>query len=236
MCPMNSQEQEALRERYLAVRDRLAEAVRRAGRAPGEVALVAVSKFHDAEHIRIVAGAGQRLFGENYVQEALTKQDLLVGLDLEWHCIGRLQSNKARDVAGRFALVHTVDSARLAEALSRRQIAGRQAVLLQVNIGREEQKAGVPVEEAEALAQTVLALPGLDLRGLMCLPPYCEDPEASRPFFSRLRELRDRLAARLGVALPCLSMGMSDDFVQAVEEGATLVRVGTGIFGPRPSR
>ena len=233
---MNSAEHDFLRERYASVRDRLAEAVRRSGRPVEAVELVAVSKFHKAEHIRAVAGAGQRLFGESYVQEGLVKQAELADLDLEWHFIGGLQTNKAKDVTGRFALVHTVDSVRLADTLSRRLPSGVQRVLLEINVGGEHQKAGVPPEDAEALAEAVLALPNLDLQGLMCIPPLNDEPEESRKAFAALRDLRDRLSGRLSKPLPCLSMGMSGDFVQAVEEGATLVRIGTDIFGPRPAR
>jgi len=225
---------DALRQRYLSVRDRLDEAVRRSGREPRDVTLVAVSKFHPAEAIRVVAEAGHAAFGESYAQEALPKQDALRDLPLEWHYIGRLQTNKAKDVTGRFALIHTVDSLKLAETLSRRLADGtRQGVLLQINVGQEAQKAGVEATDAEQLAESILALPNLRLHGLMCLPPFFDDGEAARPYFAALREQRDRLAARLGVALPCLSMGMSGDFVQAVEEGATLVRIGTDIFGER---
>ena len=233
---MNIAEQDFLREQYAAVRDRLAEAVRRSGRSAEAVELVAVSKFHTAAHIRVVAEAGQRMFGESYVQESLVKQAALADLHLEWHFIGGLQTNKAKDVTGRFALVHTVDSVRLAETLSRRLSLGVQRVLLEINMGGEHQKAGVPPEDAEALAEAVLALPNLKLQGLMCIPPLSENPEESRRSFAALRTLRDRLSGRLGTPLPCLSMGMSSDFVQAVEEGATLVRIGTDIFGARPAR
>ena len=230
---MNEQQRAALRERYQRVRARLDDAVRASGRAEGDVTLVAVSKFHGPEAIREVAACGQRRFGESYVQEALAKLAVLHDVPLEWHHIGRVQTNKAKDVAGRFALIHAVDSLRLAEALSRRlPEQASQAVLIQVNIGCEAQKAGVAPSDALALAEQMASLPGLVLQGLMCLPPPCTG-DAVRPFFAALRELRDTLAARLGWHLPCLSMGMSGDFVEAVAEGATLVRIGTDIFGPR---
>ena len=231
---MNEQEQAALCERYRLVCARLEDAARGSGRDPDEVILLAVSKFHDAAAIRVLAARGQRRFGENYVQEARTKQADLADLDLEWHAIGHIQTNKAKDVAGRFAMIHTVDSPRLAEALSRRlpEGAAPQPVLIQINLGGEPQKAGIAPGEAPALAEAVAAMPGLDLRGLMCLPPVTAPGEA-RPFFAALRRLRDELAARLGQALPCLSMGMSGDFAEAVAEGSTLVRIGTDIFGPR---
>ena len=214
---MNPSETAALGERLEAVRGRLAEAARIAGRKPEDVRLIAVSKLHPVEAILAAYGFGQRIFGENYVQEALAKQEALPDLDVEWHCIGHVQTNKAKDVTGRFALIHTVDNLKFAETLARRlpEDIPVQRVLLQVNIGNEPQKAGVDEH-------------------LMCLPPFFDDGEAARPYFARLRELRDDLEARLGIKLPELSMGMSGDCVQAVEEGATLVRVGTDIFGPRP--
>ena len=233
---MNPSETAALGERLEAVRGRLAGAARIAGRKPEDVRLIAVSKLHPVEAILAAYGFGQRVFGENYVQEALAKQEALPDLDVEWHCIGHVQTNKAKDVTGRFALIHTVDNLKFAETLARRlpEDIPVQRVLLQVNIGNEPQKAGVDEHDLPALAEAVLALPRLEVRGLMCLPPFFDGGEAARPYFARLRELRDDLEARLGIKLPELSMGMSGDCVQAVEEGATLVRVGTDIFGPRP--
>lgn len=235
-----------LAERLAAVRDRMAEAARKSGRAPEAVRLVAVSKFHPAEAVRLAAACGQRAFGENYVQEALAKQDELIALTeelgLEWHEIGHVQTNKAKDVAGRFSLIHGVDSARLARAIAVRlpdplaEESISQAVLLQVNIGDEAQKSGVDAADLPALAEAVLNEPRLRLRGLMGMPPFFGQPEAARPFFIRLRELRDSLQTRLGVPLPELSMGMSGDFEAAIEEGATIVRVGTTIFGSRPAK
>ncbi len=227
----------AVRERLDGVRDRLAEAARRSGRRPEAVRLIAVSKFHPASSVAAAAACGQRLFGENYIREARAKQDALARMPLEWHCIGHVQSNKAADAAGRFALIHTLDAERTAQALSRRLAPGTvQEVLIQVNTGNEPQKTGIAPEGVPALAEALLALPGLRLRGLMCLPPCFDDAEAARPHFAALRNLRDALSRRLGLELPELSMGMSGDFEQAVEEGATLIRVGTDIFGPRPER
>ncbi|MGJ3523943.1 YggS family pyridoxal phosphate-dependent enzyme [Nitratidesulfovibrio sp. D1] len=250
----------ALLDRWAAVRARVDGAARAAVRDPAGITLVAVSKYHPAASVAALVAAGQRDFGENYVQEALRKQaevadmtgmgpDALPGAGGEgprWHFIGHLQSNKARDVVGRFALLHTVDSETLARKLDQRlaampaQGAGGappvQDILLQVNIGDEAQKSGVDPDELPALADAVLALPRLRLLGLMCMPPIFDDGEASRPFFARLRELRDGLAARVGLPLPHLSMGMSHDVEVAVAEGATIVRVGTDIFGPRPAR
>lgn len=224
-----------------AVRSRMASACARAGRDPEGVRLVAVSKFHPASDVLALANAGQREFAESYVQEALLKQDELVGQDVLWHFVGGLQTKKAKAVAGRFVLVHSVDSEKLAVELARRAAdAGvLQSVLIEVNMG-EEQKAGVDEAELPGLAELVLSLRedyvGLDLQGLMCLPPMFDAPEEARPYFARLRELRDELSASLGVALPHLSMGMTGDFEAAIEEGATIVRVGTSIFGQRPQK
>lgn len=226
-----------LEERWRKVLEGVAEAVRLAGRPADAVRLVAVSKFHPASVVAELARLGQLDFGENYMQEARAKQDELADLPIRWHAIGPIQTNKAKEAAGRFALIHTVASARLAEALARRLPPGAvQDVLIQVNIGAEPQKAGVDPAELPALTEALLAVPGVRVGGLMCLPPHVGEGEAARPYFSRLRELRDDLARRFGVALPHLSMGMSGDYRQAVAEGATLVRVGTDIFGPRPPR
>ncbi|MDO9082728.1 MAG: YggS family pyridoxal phosphate-dependent enzyme [Humidesulfovibrio sp.] len=231
-----------LSERLATVKNRMAEACRRAGRAVDGVRLVAVSKFHPASDVAALARAGQRDFGESYVQEALAKQDELAGQNILWHFVGGLQTKKARAVAGRFALVHSLDSAKLARELARRAAdAGvLQPVLIEVNLGGEEQKAGVDETELTGLAELALSLHdnglGLDVQGLMCLPPDFDAPELARPFFAHLRELRDGLESRLGAALPHLSMGMTGDFEAAIEEGATIIRVGTSIFGPRPPK
>jgi len=209
----------------------------RSGRNPDQVRLVAVSKTRPPAAVLELARAGQVLFGENRVQEALVKIDApeLTGLNLSWHLIGHLQKNKARHVAGRFDLIHTVDSMNLAAELDRRSgLSGcRQPVLLQVNQAGESTKSGVSQENLEPLARQVVELENLDLRGLMTIPPLSADPEDSRRWFCGLRELRDRLERVLDRSLPELSMGMSDSYECAVEEGATLVRVGTALFGPR---
>jgi hypothetical protein len=223
-------------ERLNTVRERIAGACRRSGRDPEAVALVAVSKFHSARAVAALARCGQRVFGENYVQEALAKQEDLADLQLEWHFIGHLQSNKARHAAGRFRCLHTLDKAKLARALHNRAGSPAQPVLIQVNVGEEPQKHGVAVQHLDALAEEVAGLEGLRLEGLMCMPPFFDDPERARPCFARLRELRDRLERSLGRDLPTLSMGMSGDLEPAVEEGATLVRVGTDLFGSRPRK
>jgi PLP dependent protein len=230
-----------LAARLNRVKDRVAKVCARAGRDPESVRLVAISKFHPASDILALVDAGQRDFGESYAQEALSKQDELVGQDILWHFVGGLQTKKARQVAGRFVLLHSLDSEKLAVELARRAADAcvLQSVLIEVNMG-EEQKAGVDEADLPELAELVLGLRdggvGLDLQGLMCLPPMFDAPEQARPFFARLRELRDGLSASLGVALPHLSMGMTGDFEAAIEEGATIIRVGTSIFGARPGK
>lgn len=211
-------------------------AARRAGRESGEVSLVAVSKLHPPEAVDALAEAGQRDFGENYVQEALDKQQHVVHRDLRWHFVGRIQTKKAKYLPGRFHLVHTIDTAKLVEALDRRCDSEEveQPVLLQVNLAGEAQKGGVTPEDTPSLAEAVLASKRLVLSGLMCMPPFFDDPERSRPYFAALRSLKEDLEGRLGLQLPHLSMGMTNDFVQAIEEGATLLRIGTRIFGERP--
>ena len=219
------------------VLERIGSACSRSGRNVEQVRLIAVSKTRPPAAVLHLARAGQVAFGENRVQEALAKIDdpALHGLNLSWHLIGHLQKNKVRHVAGRFDLVHTLDNLELAVALDRRSgMAGcRQAVLVQVNQAGEETKSGVSQEDLEPLARQIVDLPNLDLRGLMTIPSPSTDPEDSRHWFRELRELRDRMEGRLGQPLPELSMGMSGSYGIAVEEGATLVRVGTALFGPR---
>ena len=197
---------------------------------PPGVTLLAVSKAQPAEAVREAYAAGQRHFGENYVQEWREKAEALSDLPgLAWHFVGSLQTNKVKYLVGRVALVHTVDRLELAREISRRssQRGVATAVLLEVNVAGEASKSGCPPAEVPALAEAVRALPGLELRGLMCIPPAEGDP---RPHFRALRALRDRLG------LAELSMGMSGDYPAAIEEGATVVRVGTAIFGERPPR
>jgi pyridoxal phosphate enzyme (YggS family) len=221
-------------DRLAAVLARIEVAARQAGRDPGSVALLAVSKQHPAEVVRAAAAAGQRRFGENYVQEALPKLESLRDLGLDWHFIGQLQSNKTRDVAESFQWVHTLDRARLAERLSaqRPHYAGPLDVLLQVKLANEAGKGGASPGELAALAEIVAGLPRLRLRGLMCIPPEEADTARQRAPFRRLRELSAELQGR-GHTLDTLSMGMSADLEAAVAEGATIVRVGTAIFGAR---
>lgn len=181
------------------------------------------------------AQLGQALFGENRVQEAESKIPAVQRPGLEWHLIGHLQSNKVRQAVEIFDVVETVDSEKLARRLNRIcEEAGKTLrVFIQVNIGEEEQKSGIDIGDVDGLVKSVGSLDHLELRGLMAIPPFGDDPEESRPYFRRLAVLRDQLEARLGVPLPELSMGMSSDFAVAVEEGATIVRIGTGIFGKR---
>ena len=227
---------EDLKTRLARVRGRINEAASKAGRSPDGVTLVAVSKFHPAKAVAELAGLGQTIFGESYVQEALPKQDELAHLELSWHLIGGLQKNKAKYAAGRFSLIHSLDNLDLARSLQNQAQALEivQDVLLQVNLAAEPQKSGAAKADAPGLAEAVARMPNLRLRGLMVLPPYDPDPELSRPYFAGLRELGSRLAQSLGLELPELSMGMSGDLEIAVQEGATLVRVGTDIFGGRP--
>jgi pyridoxal phosphate enzyme (YggS family) len=207
-------------EGLIRVRERIALACARAGRDPASVTLVAVSKTQPVERLREAFEAGQRVFGENYAQELRAKADALPGA--EWHFIGALQTNKARIVVGRAALIHTCDRLSLARELAKR--AASQRVLLEVNIGREPQKSGALPQDVPALLDAVRALPTLRCEGLMCIPPAAGDP---RPHFRALRELAGKLGLRE------LSMGMSADYETAIEEGATIVRVGTAIFGAR---
>jgi pyridoxal phosphate enzyme (YggS family) len=213
---------------------RIAAACARSGRDPSSVRLVAVSKAFPAERVREALACGQTLFGENRVQEALAKIPE-VGEGAVWHLIGHLQRNKARHAVGAFELIHGVDSAGLARELDRRAAAAglRQAILLQLNLSAELTKAGAPEDDLDSLLDTVDGLAHLELRGLMTIPPPVEKPEASRRWFARLREMGERAAQRLGRPLPELSMGMSGDFEVAIEEGATLVRVGRAVFGER---
>jgi pyridoxal phosphate enzyme (YggS family) len=222
--------------RRQAVLARIRAAEQRFQRPAGSVALLAVGKTQPAMAIAAMAAAGQTCFGENYLQEALTKMDELAGqgLDLEWHFIGPVQTNKTRGIAERFAWVHTVDRLRIAERLSAQRPARLPPlnVCLQVNIDREPTKHGLDETEVITVAPAVAALPRLRLRGLMAVPaPAATFDEQRRPL-ARLRELQERLNVA-GLALDTLSMGMSDDLEAAIAEGATLVRIGTALFGPR---
>jgi pyridoxal phosphate enzyme (YggS family) len=217
------------------IRDRIADASARAGRDPSSVTLVAVTKTQSVQHIRSAYDLGLRDFGENRVEEADQKLDLLPA-DVRWHMIGHVQSRKAIRVAGRYALVHSVDSIRLARRLSRFGAEAKHQVpiLLEVNVSGEASKYGLTPETVEAAVEVMVELPKLQIRGLMTMAPIVPDPELTRPVFASLRLLRDQLSQRFP---QCdwghLSMGMTDDFEVAVEEGATLLRIGRAIFGER---
>jgi len=217
-----------------AVKARMAAAAQAAGRNPDGIALLAVSKTFPPEAIRQAAEAGQRRFGESYVQEALRKFEALADLDLEWHFIGPLQSNKTRAVAEHFAWVHSLDRLKAAQRLSAARGPQRipLQVCIQVNVSGEQSKSGVAPDQLGELAKAVAGLPNLRLRGLMAIPEPTDDVALQRRRFSELRQLKDSLCAQ-GLDLDTLSMGMSGDLEAAIAEGATVVRVGTAIFGER---
>jgi pyridoxal phosphate enzyme (YggS family) len=217
-----------------SIQQRIRAACERAGRAPDSVTLLAVSKTHPPETIRAAVNCGQLLFGENKIQEAKAKIPLCPG-KCRWHFIGHLQSNKVRDAVELFGMIQGVDSLALAREISRRceQAAKRMPILLEVNVAGEASKFGYKPEQLLAELNELNALPKIEVHGLMAIPPYTTEPEKARPYFRRLRELKERAEAALGAPLPHLSMGMSGDFEVAIEEGATLVRIGTALFGPR---
>jgi PLP dependent protein len=221
-----------IEERLEIVRARIGAAAHRARRDPASIRLVLASKTQPSEAIWAAARAGARDFGENYVQEAIAKRAELADLnEIRWHLIGHLQTNKARTAASAFALIHSVDSVRLADALARAQPSPRVHALIEVNLGAETSKTGVAPDAVAAILDAVRGK--LEIDGLMTIPPPATSAEAARPWFARLRELRDRLATQSGYALSELSMGMTDDFEVAIEEGATIVRIGRAVFGER---
>jgi PLP dependent protein len=228
-----------VRENLLRIQERVAAAAQKVGRRSEEVTVVGVSKTHPAEAIRAAYDAGLRHFGENRVQEWEGKRPRVEDLAATWHLVGHLQSNKAARAARVLHYVDSLDDFDLAQRLDRARhdlaAESKMRVLLEVRVAEEETKSGVAATELPALAEKITMLPRLELAGLMCIPPFLEDPERVRPYFRRLRELRDDLAKHLGRALPVLSMGMSHDFEVAIEEGASEVRVGTALFGPRPA-
>lgn len=226
----------AIAENIKTIRKRLAEAAARAGRNPESIRLMAVSKTVEPERIREAIDAGITALGENYVQEAREKIPAL-GHEVQWHMIGHLQTNKAKYVVNLFDWIHSVDRLELACELDRR--AGQNNrnlnILMEVNVSGETSKSGAEPSAVLDLVRRISVLPNLSIRGLMTMPPYSDDPETSRPYFVALRELRDSLAAAAipGVSMEELSMGMTDDFEVAIEEGATIIRVGRAIFGAR---
>lgn len=226
----------SIAENFEEIRRRIAEAARRAGRDPESVRLVAVSKTKPASDIAEARKCGQLIFGENYVQELVPKVKELPA-DLSWHFIGSLQSNKVRQIAGMVDLIHSVDRISLAREIDRQwgEIGKVCDILVQVNIAQEATKSGTSCEELIDLVRLIAQLPNLRIKGLMTMPPFFDDPEAARPYFRRLKELAGEIerAAIPGVAMQELSMGMSGDFEAAIAEGATLVRVGSALFGSR---
>lgn len=229
----------SIAENIAEVRQRIARAAERAGRQADEITLVAVSKTFSADAIRAAYDAGLRAFGENRVQEFEAKQPQLDDLkDATWHLIGHLQSNKARRAVHLFHRVDSIDSLALAQKLN--SVAAeelkRLPVLIEVHLGGEATKSGVAEADLQALADGIEKLPHLELRGLMMIPPYCDDVESARAYFRKLRDLRDEISHHLAHALPTLSMGMSHDFELAIEEGATEIRIGTALFGERDQK
>jgi len=228
----------SIAENLERVRSQIADAAKKSGRSLDDIELVAISKTHEAEKVRAALDGGQQTFGESRVQEARVKIPLLPST-VRWHFVGRLQKNKIRHALPLFELFHSVDSVALARELNR--IAEEEGfhprVLLEVNVAGEGSKIGFAPDSLRAEMEQLLDLPRLTIEGLMTIPPLAPEAEASRQYFSALRNLRDQLAAQFQVSLPRLSMGMSGDFPVAIEEGATLVRVGTAIFGKRtPAR
>ena len=215
---------------------RIDNACQKSGRNPDEVKLIAVSKVKPAEQVEEAFHAGQKLFGESYVQEFRDKEPL-VTMPVQWHFIGGLQSNKVKYLRGKTVMIHSVDRLSLATEISLQweKIDGSVEILLQVNVGDEASKSGCAPKDLENLARSIAPLPNLKIKGLMCLPPHSDNPEEVRPFFKQLRELSEQVdkLELPGVEMNELSMGMSGDFEVAIEEGATLVRVGTAIFGAR---
>lgn len=233
----------AISDNIARIRERISQAAARAGRTPDSITLMGVSKVVEPERIRQAYQAGIRIFGENRVQEFEGKSSALKDLqEAEWHLIGHLQTNKAKKAVELFHAADSVDSVRLAEKLNQaaQQVNKVLPVLIEINVGGEESKNGVAPDspELEDLLQNGQLLEHLQVRGLMTIPPFTEDPQGSRPYFRRVRELRNAIANRKlqGIQMGVLSMGMSHDFEVAIEEGSTCVRVGTAIFGERPKK
>ncbi len=226
-----------VRENLSRIQERIAKAAKRAGRRAEEITLIGVSKMHSAEAIQEVFNAGVRHFGENRVQEWEWKRSGIQDLPATWHLIGHLQGNKAARAAKLFHSVDSVDDFALAQRLNRARgehpDTGRLRVLIEVRVEHEAAKSGAEIADVPELAEEIASLPKVELAGLMCIPPFFEDPQRVRPYFASLRKLRDEVQSRLGRALPVLSMGMSHDFEMAIEEGATEVRLGTALFGTR---
>jgi len=219
------------------IKERIKEAAVSCGRSPDDIRLIAVSKTQPEDAVRQAADAGLTIFGENYIQDARNKIETFSSSNLSWHFIGHLQSNKAKYAVKLFDLIHTVDSLKLATELNKQaeKIGKVQSVLLQVNTGMEASKSGIAAEDVMSLSRHISVLENLKVKGLMTIPPFFDAPEKVRPFFKKLRQLRDRLREEKipGIQMDELSMGMTGDFEAAIREGATLVRIGTAIFGKR---
>ena len=222
----------SLRENLERVCETLRLSAEKAGRDPKGITIVAVTKTFPVERIREAMAVGLRTFGENRVQEAVAKIDQIGSSDTSWHLIGHLQSNKARFIQGRFAMVQSVDSVAIAEVLGRR-VHDPLQLLIEVNVAQEPQKTGAPPAEVPGIVAAIQRFPQLELRGLMTVAPMVPDAQQARPAFRSLRLLRDQTSQRLGVPLPVLSMGMTEDYGVAVEEGATMLRLGRALFGAR---
>ncbi len=225
-----------IRNNLRSVQDQIQEHAQKANRSFNDITLIAVSKLHPPEAVSSILESSHFDIGENYVQEALEKQEILRDPSIRWHLIGPLQSKKAKHVVGNFDLIHTVDRIKLADSLQSRVYSPdfQQSILLQVNISEEPQKAGVTPEQLQGLVEHILEYcSNLTIQGLMCMPPVFDQGEAARPYFAALRSLKEETEKRMQIKLPHLSMGMSGDFPQAIYEGATLVRIGSNIFGHR---
>jgi pyridoxal phosphate enzyme (YggS family) len=226
-----------IEKRLKNIKDRINKSAVTCGRDPKSIRLVAVSKTVPASLVKEAIDAGADILGENYIQETRTKFNELVAYSISWHFIGHLQTNKAKYAVRLFDLIHSVDSFKLARELDRqaKKINKVQEILIQINIAKEVSKSGADIESATQLVKDVSFLENISVKGLMIMPPFFNDPEKVRPYFSGLRNLRDQIHLTLkGVELPELSMGLSNDFEVAIEEGATYVRIGTAIFGERP--
>lgn len=227
---------EQIIENIKKVKEEIEEAKNKSGRIDDNIVLVAVSKYQPVEYIKWAIEGGHRDFGENYVQEALKKMEDLQDTSANFHFIGRCQTNKAKYIVGNFSMVHSVDSLKFAQELNKRcqKKNIKQDILIQVNVAKEETKGGVLEENLEQFTEDIVKICNqLELKGLMCMPPYMENSKKIRSYFAKLRILKEKLEQKLGITLPHLSMGMSSDFKEAILEGATIIRVGTKIFGER---
>ena len=225
---------DSLADNLRKVQQTIAESAARAGRDPKGVTIVAVTKTFPVSVVREAMALGLRIFGENRVQEAIPKIDEIGTREVSWHLIGHLQSNKVKFIEGRFAMIESIDSAAIVEALGRR-IHTPLEMLIEVNVAEEPQKTGARPADLPDIAKSIQSFKHLGLQGLMTIAPMVRDIEQVRPVFRKLRALRDETSERLGLALPVLSMGMTEDYAVALEEGATMLRLGRALFGPRPS-